>query len=301
MIRPAIELQDRYEAFYFVADYHAMTTESDAGRLRAMTREIAATFLAFGLDVTRAVLFRQSAVPEVNELTWILATQMPASRLELGHAVKAAEAGGHAVNVGTWLYPVLMAADILLYDTAVVPIGRDQKQHLEITRDLAQRVNFRYGDDTLVVPEPVIRDEVAEVKGLDGRKMSKSYDNTIPIWLDSKALRKAVMRIVTDSRGVDDIKDPDADTIFQIFKAVATPDETAELRARYLAPGLGYGHAKEALYQLLERHLAGPRERFHELERNPSMIDDVLHEGGQRARRAAVPTLARLRERVGLT
>lgn len=301
MVQPAIELQGRYEAYYFVADYHAMTSETDPAELRAMSREIANTFLAFGLDVDRAVLFRQSAVPEVCELAWILATVMPAGQLDRGHAVKAARDGGFDVNVGTWFYPVLMAADILLYDAAVVPIGHDQKQHVEIARDLANKVNFRYGDDTLVVPEPVIRDEVAQVPGLDGQKMSKSYNNTIPIWLDSKPLRKLVMKIVTDSKGVEDPKDPETDNTFALYKVLATPEETAALREQYLRGGLGYGHAKEALFAVLERRLERPRERFRELERYPSMTDDVLNEGGRRARRAAAETLARVRERVGLT
>ena len=301
MVQPAIELQGRYDAYYFVADYHAMTSPTEADQLRAMTREIANTFLAFGLDADRAVLFRQSAVPEVNELAWILATVMPVGQLERGHAVKAARDGGHEVNVGTWFYPVLMAADILLYDAAVVPIGRDQMQHIEIARDLAIKVNFRYGEGTLVVPEAVIRDEVAQVTGLDGQKMSKSYNNTIPIWLDSKPLRKLVMKIVTDSKGVEDPKDPETDATFALYKAVATPEETAALREQYLHGGLGYGHAKEALFQVLDRKLEGPRERFRELERYPSMTDDVLNEGGRRARRAAHETLARVRERAGLT
>lgn len=301
MIRPALDLQDRYAAFYFIADYHALTSVEDGQTLRRASREIAATFLAVGLDPRRTVLFRQSAVPEVCELAWILSCTIPTGVLERGHAVKAARDGNLEVNVGTWFYPVLMAADILLYDSAVVPVGRDQKQHVEIARDIAIKVNHRYGDDTLVVPAPSIRDDVAVVPGLDGKKMSKSYGNEIPLWAEPKALRKLVMRMVTDSRGVDDVKDPDTCNVFALYKLFATPAQVEDLRGRYLRPGMGYGHAKQELFEVLDGHLAPMRERFRDLMEHPNHLEEILDDGARRARTAAATTLARIRDRSGLT
>lgn len=299
-IAPAIELQEHFQAYYFIADYHALTSVADPQVLRDGAREIAATFLAFGLDVERNIFFRQSAVPEVCELAWILSTVIPVGQLDRGHSVKAARDGGREVNAGVLFYPVLMAADILLYDTHIVPVGRDQKQHVEIARDIAVKMNHRYGGDTLVVPEVSIRDEVAVVPGLDGRKMSKSYGNTIPLWSTARKLRKGIMRIVTDSRGVDDIKDPDTCNVFSLYRLFASESEIAELRSRYLGTGFGYGHAKQALFEAVDAHLAAPRERYHDLLRNPADIDDVLAIGARRAREAAQPTLDRVRSRVGL-
>ena len=299
-IRPALALQDRYTAYYFVADYHALTTSEDASELRHASRTIAATFLALGLDVQRHVLFRQSDVLEVGELTWILACQLPVGQLERGHAVKSAKEAGKVINVGTWLYPVLMAADILLYDSEVVPVGLDQKQHVEIARDIAVKVNHRYGEGTLVVPEVAIEESGAVVPGLDGRKMSKSYGNVIPLWAESKALRKTIMKLVTDSRGVDDPKDPDSDVTFQIFRAFAPPDQVEQLRVAYLKGGLGYGHAKQALFEAVDGTLAEPRERFRYWMAHPAELDDILAIGASRAREAARTTMARLRNRVGL-
>lgn len=300
-VRPALALQDRYTAYYFVADYHALTTSDDADELRQASRAIAATFLAFGLDPERHVLFRQSDVPAVCELTWILACQLPIGQLERGHAVKSAREAGRSVNVGTWVYPVLMAADILLYDSDVVPVGADQKQHVEVARDIAIKMNHRYGEGTLRVPEVSIQEHGAAVPGLDGRKMSKTYGNAIALWQTPKALRKQVMRIVTDSRGVDEPKDPDTDTTFQLYRLFATPEQVDDLRRAYLAGGLGYGHAKQALFEVLDAHLAEPRERYHHWMNDPSALDDVLAAGARRARSAARDTLERVRERVGLS
>ncbi len=299
-VRPGLALQDRYTAYYFVADYHALTTQDDPEALRRASREIAATYLACGLDPAAHVLFRQSDVPEVAELTWILACNTGFGWLERGHAVKAAREAGKAINVGTWLYPVLMAADILLYDSNVVPVGRDQKQHVEIARDIARGVNTRFGEDTLVVPEVAIQEGGAAVPGLDGRKMSKTYDNVIPLWAPSKRLRKRIMKIKTDSRGVDDPKDPDTDTTFQLYTLFASPEQIAELREAYLRGGLGYGHAKQALFEAVDAHLAEPRERYHHWMDHPAELDAVLAHGAERARTAARATMARLRERVGL-
>lgn len=301
MIRPALDLQDRYSAFYFIADYHALTSIDDPNELRRASREIAATFLACGLDPARTVLFRQSAIPEVCELAWILGCTMSVGQLERGVAVKAAQAGGIDVNVGTWYYPVLMAADILLYDSAIVPVGRDQKQHVEVARDLAIKVNHRFGDGTLQVPAPSIRDEVAVVPGLDGRKMSKSYGNEIALWTEPKQLKKQVMRIVTDSRGVDDVKDPDTCNVFQLYRLFATPAQVEELRARYQRPGLGYGHAKQELFDVLDATLAPFREKYHSYLNNSTMLEGILADGAARARAAGATTLERVRDRVGLT
>jgi tryptophanyl-tRNA synthetase len=300
-IAPAIALQERYPGYYFIADYHALTSVENAEDLRAATRETAATFLALGLDPARTVLFKQSAVPEVCELAWILGCQIPIGMLERGHAVKAARDGGFEPNVGTWYYPVLMAADILLYDSGIVPVGRDQKQHVEIARDIALKMNFRYGEGTLVVPDVSIREDVAVVPGLDGRKMSKSYGNAIDLWAPAKPLRKAIMRVVTDSRGVEDAKDPDSCNVFNLYKLFGTAGQVADLRERYVAGGLGYGTAKQELFELIDARLAEPRERYLEWMAHPDRLDAVLAEGADKARRAAMATLGRVRERVGLT
>lgn len=299
-VRPALALQSQYRAYYFVADYHALTAGGEPEELRASSRAIAATFLAFGLDIERSALFMQSAVPEVCELTWILACQLPPGQLDRGHAVKAAREAGREINVGTWLYPVLMAADILLYDSDIVPVGADQKQHVEVARDIALKMNHRYGEGTLRVPEVSIQERGAAVPGLDGRKMSKSYRNAIPLWQTSKQLRKRVMRIVTDSRGVDEPKEPETDTTFQLYALFAQPEQVDDLRRDYLRGGLGYGHAKQALFEVLDAQLAEPRERFHHWMDHPTALDDVLAAGAQRARQAARVTLDRVRARVGL-
>jgi len=299
-VRPALALQERFTAYYFVADYHALTASTDPAELRRASRVIAATFLAFGLDPKNHVLFRQSDIPEVCELTWVLACQIPPGQLDRGHAVKSAREAGREINVGTWLYPVLMAADILLYDSDIVPVGADQRQHVEVARDLAVKVNHHYGEGTLKVPQVSIQQRGAAVPGLDGRKMSKTYNNAIALWQNPKSLRKQIMRIVTDSRGVEDPKDPETDTTFQLYELFASPEQTSEMRRAYLAGGLGYGHAKQALFEALDAHLAEPRERFHHWMNDPAALDDVLREGATHARSAARQTLARVRERVGL-
>ncbi len=299
-LRPAIALQERYDTFYFIADLHALTTTEDPVKLRHSTREIAATFIALGLDLERATVYRQSDVPEVCELAWVLGCTIPVGVLDRGHAVKAARDGGREPNVGTLFYPVLMAADILLYDANIVPVGKDQKQHVEIARDLALKVNHRFGDDTLVVPEVAIQEAVGVVPGLDGKKMSKSYGNAINLWDPPKQLRKRVMQIVSDSREVADVKDPETCNIFALYKVIAEPAEIESLRAQYLAGGMGYGVAKQAVYDVLERQLAGPRERYQELMAHPTHLDDALADGARRARVAAAATMERVRSRAGL-
>jgi len=301
MIKPALALQDQYAAFYFIADYHALTTTRDADVLRRSTVEATATFLACGLDPERAVLFRQSAIPEVCELAWILACFTSEGTLYRGHAVKAAQQGGIDINAGTVFYPVLMAADILLYDSHIVPVGPDQRQHVEIARDMAQRINHRYGDDTLVVPEVAVKEDIGLVPGLDGKKMSKSYGNTIPVFSTRKKLRKTIMRIVTDSKTVEEPKDPDTDNVFALYKRFATADEIAAMRERYGAGGMGYGHAKQALFECVDAELAEARERYEALMADPDAIEEVLSQGARRARAQAMKTLGRVRARVGLS
>ena len=301
MIRPALELQAGYAGYYFIADYHALTTVREPDLLRRSTLEAAATFLACGLDPDRVVFFRQSAVPAVCELAWILACFTSNGTLFRGHAVKAAEQGGLDINAGTVFYPVLMSADILLYDTHVVPVGLDQKQHVEIARDMAQRMNARFGDDTFVVPEVSIKADVGLVSGLDGRKMSKSYGNTIPVFTSQKKLRKTIMKIVTDSKTVDEPKNPDDDNIFALFKLFGNADQIAELRGRYEAGGMGYGDAKQALFEIVDEEISEARERYDDYMAHPERVEEILADGAVRARAQADKTLTRVRSRVGLT
>ena len=297
-IAPALALQGAHEAYYFIADYHALTTLQDAAKMRQYSREVAATWLALGLDPSRTSLFVQSDVPEVAELTWLLACVFGAGALERAHAFKAAQADGREINVGTYLYPVLMAADILIYDSHLVPVGKDQKQHVEMARDMAEAFNHRFGE-VFVLPEPVVQADVATVPGLDGRKMSKSYGNTIELWLPEKQLRKKVMSIVTDSRGVDEAKDPDTCNVFALYKHFATPDQVGELAARYRAPGLGYGHAKQALFEVMEARLGPARARYEALLADSTEVEAVLHAGAKRARTVASGVVARARAAAG--
>ncbi len=298
MIQPALALGSSHDAYYFIADYHALTTMHDAEGMRRFTREVAATWLALGLDPARTCLFAQSDVPEVTELAWLLACVTGIGALERAHAYKSAQDTGKDISVGTFSYPVLMAADILAYDSNAVPVGRDQKQHVEMARDMAQAFNSRFGE-VFVVPEPLIRDDVATIPGLDGRKMSKSYGNAIEVWLPSKQLRKKVMSIVTDSRGVDDIKDPDTCNVFGLYKHFATPEQIAALAARYRQPGLGYGHAKQELFEVMDAQLAPARERFEALMASPGEVETVLAAGAERARGVAKGVVGRAREAVG--
>jgi tryptophanyl-tRNA synthetase len=299
MIQPALRLQDTHEAYYFIADYHALTTLHDAERMRTHTREVAATWLALGLDPARTTLWVQSDVPEVTELAWFLACVSGLGFLERAHAYKAAKDANLEIGVGTFFYPVLMAADILAYDADIVPVGRDQKQHVEMARDMATFFNVRFGD-ALKVPTAQIREDVAVVPGLDGRKMSKSYDNTIALFADPKTLRKRVMAIVTDSKGVDEAKDPETCNVFALYRHFADADAQAALAERYRAGGLGYGHAKQALFEAMEARLGPARERYHALLADPSRIDGVLEDGATRARAIARPVLARVREASGI-
>lgn len=300
-IQPALNLQKQHDTFYFIADYHALTSVQDPTLLRQSGIEIAATFLALGLDVEgSATLFKQSSVPEVCELAWILACCTSAGTLDKGHAVKAARDGGREINAGTVFYPVLMSADILLYGSNIVPVGRDQQQHVEIARDLATRVNHRFGEGTLVVPTVQVQKEVGLVSGTDGRKMSKSYGNTLPLWLPAKKLRKQVMRIVTDSRTVEEPKDPDTCNVMKLYKLFGSTEQIADLRGQYIAGGMGYGVAKQALYEAIDERLEAPRARYEELISHPVRVEEVLQAGAERARQAAKVTMTRVREATGL-
>ncbi|MGA2684898.1 MAG: tryptophan--tRNA ligase [Verrucomicrobiota bacterium] len=300
MMRPALELQDKGEAFYFIADYHSMTSLFDAAQRRRNTLDVALDFLACGLDPKRTVFFRQSEVPEVTELTWILSTVTPMGLLERAHSYKDKTAKGIAASHGLFAYPVLMAADILIYDSNVVPVGRDQKQHVEMTRDIAIKFNEQYGQ-TFVIPEPQIREEVAVVPGTDGQKMSKSYGNTIEIFGDEKATRKKIMGIVMDSRTPAEPK-PDADknVALQLLKLVAPAAVATEFEGRLRAGGLGYGDLKKALYEHYWNYFADARQRRAELVTNLDYVNQVLAGGAQKARAQAQKVLHRAKVASGL-
>ena len=299
-VRQYITLQGNEQSFYFIADLHALTTIRDAGLLRELTQDAAVDLLALGLDPARATLFRQSDVPEVTELTWLLMTITGMGMLEKCHAYKDKKAKGLPADAGLFTYPVLMAADILLYDSDVVPVGSDQIQHIEVTRDLAQRFNSLYGE-VFRLPEPHVLEQTAKVPGIDGEKMSKSYGNVIEIFLPPKKLRKTIMKITTDSTPVDDPKDPENCSVFALYKLFATPEQQEELAARYRAGGMGYGEAKQQLYEAAMESFAEARARRAELEARPDTVEDILREGARQARERAGEVLDRARTACGLT
>jgi tryptophanyl-tRNA synthetase len=299
-MRPAIEAQAQGDCFYFIADYHSMTSVTDARERRANTLGIAVDWLACGLDPAKSVFWRQSAVPEVCELTWLVGSLTPMGLLERAHSYKDKTARGLSPNFGLFAYPVLMAADILLYDTNAVPVGQDQRQHLEMTRDIAIKFNQTYGE-TLVVPEAVIRAETSNVPGLDGQKMSKSYGNTLEIFGDEKALRKKVMSIVMDSRTPAEPK-PDAERniCVQLVKLLAPPGVAADCEARLRAGGLGYGDLKKELFGHFWDFFAPARARRAELLANPGYVEEVLRDGAARARLVASAVIRRARLAAGI-
>jgi tryptophanyl-tRNA synthetase len=299
MMRPSVALQAENECYYFIANYHAMTSCPEAQGLRDRTHEVAVDFLACGLDPEKTTFFRQTDVPQILQLTWILSCLTPVGLLERCHSYKDKVAKGIPASHGLFSYPVLMAADILVYGSHLVPVGKDQKQHLEVTRDLAIRFNNQYGE-LLVVPEPIIQEDVAVVPGLDGQKMSKSYDNTIELYGEGKKTRKRFMKIVTDSTPMEEPKDPDTCNVFALYKLFATPAELAEMRALYTAGGMGYGHAKQALFEKYTDYFAEMRERRKELLEKPEMVEDVLQAGASRARETAESVMGPVREAVGL-
>ncbi len=299
-MEPAVRLQDEGEAFYFIADYHAMTSSRDPAALRENVRELAVDFLACGLDPERSVFFRQSAVPEVNELAWILSTVCPMALLEKCHSYKDKIANGISPNHALFAYPALMAADILLYDSNKVPVGKDQKQHLEVTRDLVVKLNEAYGEGTAVLPEPIIREDTALVIGLDGQKMSKSYNNTLPIFGDEKPLKKLVMKITTDSTPVEDPKPTEGSTILALYKLFASASDLAAMITDHNKGGTGYGDFKKRLAEAYWDYFAPMRERRADILADPGYVDDVLAAGAVRAREEAAKVLTRVRKAVGL-
>ncbi len=297
--RQYVAFQDKHEALYFIADFHAMTTVRDAAKRREYTHAVALDYLAIGLDPGRAMLFRQSDMPEVCEIAWLLSTVTPMGVLERGHAYKDRVAAGQSADHGLFAYPVLMAADILIYHSDLVPVGQDQKQHVEMTRDMAARFNHTYGREVFKLPEPYILEDVAVVPGTDGRKMSKSYGNTIPMFASEKAIKKAVMGIVTDSTPVEDPKDTSA-ALFQLWSLFAKSDEREELFARARAGGLGYGEVKKDLLRRILDYFGPMRERRAEFAKRPEEVEGILADGARRARELAAPVVADARNAAGL-
>jgi tryptophanyl-tRNA synthetase len=299
-ILPAIELASNpaNESFLFIADMHSLTQIKDGGTLRNNTYATAATWLAFGLDSSKTVFYRQSDVPEVTELMWYLLCMFPYNRLTLAHSFKDKADRLDDVNGGLFSYPILMAADILLFDAEIVPVGKDQKQHIEMTRDVANRFNLAYGE-TLVLPEDQIREDTMLIPGTDGEKMSKSRGNYIDIFLPEKQLRKQIMSIVSDSTPLEEPKNPDTCHTFALYKLLASTEQVAEMRSNYVNGGYGFGHAKQALFELILTKFADQRARFDELMANPSEIDAALQIGAEKARRVASGVLKRVRTKVG--
>ncbi|HPR18593.1 MAG TPA: tryptophan--tRNA ligase [Candidatus Cloacimonadota bacterium] len=307
-IQPALELTQDYDARYFIADYHALNIIKNPETIREYTYEVAATWLACGLDPDKTLVYRQSQVPETFDLSTILMAFTSKGLMNRAHAYKAMvqsnEEMGHdpddGVNMGLFTYPVLMAADILLFDSDVVPVGQDQAQHLEMTIDIAQSFNFNYGKELLTIPQPLIRKETKTVIGLDGRKMSKSYGNTIPMFLPTKKLRKLIMKIVTNSQTIEESKDPEVCNIFAIYKLFADAAQQDALRKRYLAGGMGWGDAKQTLFEIIEAHITPIRERYEQIIADKTYIDQVLREGSVKAREIASRKISFLKKEIGM-
>jgi tryptophanyl-tRNA synthetase len=298
-MRPLVELQERGQVFAILVDLHALTTVRDAAALRANVRNGALAFLASGLDPARSIFFRQSDVPEHTELMWLLSCVTPVGLLERAVSYKDKVARGLSANAALFTYPVLQAADILLYDADIVPVGRDQKQHLEMARDIAVKLNEAYGE-VVKLPEPEISEDVATIPGTDGQKMSKSYGNTLELFGDEKALRKRVMGIVTDSTPLEDPKPVDGSNILALYRLVAPPEEVVRMEQDFDAGGIGYGEFKKRLHGAIGDYFAPMRERHVELAARPDYVEDVLREGARRAREVAGPVMDRVRTAVGL-
>ena len=299
MMQPSIRLQEEGEAFYFIADYHSLTTVQDPNALKKNVSNVAIDFLACGLDPSKAVFFKQSDVPEVTELSWLLSTVTPMGFLNRCHSYKDKTERGLEATHGLFAYPVLMAADILIYDSNVVPVGDDQKQHLEVTRDIAIKFNNLYGD-VFVIPEPKIREDKARVPGLDGQKMSKSYGNILEIFGEEKATRKKIMSIMTDSTPVEDPKDPSDSIILDLFSLVASDQQFEEMKDDFLKGGFGYGDFKKRLFEAFWEYFEPMRTRRKELCEDPQYIENILKEGANQAREAASSTLKRARRACGI-
>jgi tryptophanyl-tRNA synthetase len=299
-MQPAIELQSQGQAVYFIADYHALTSVAKAEDLRQYTFDVAAGFLACGLDPARTILFRQSDVPQVHELAWLLSVVTPLGLLERAHSYKDKVAQGAETTHGLFAYPVLMTADILLYHADAVPVGKDQKQHLEIARDIAQKFNDRFGP-VFKIPEPLIRESTAIVRGTDGRKMSKSYHNTLPLFSEAKALEKRIMSIPTDSTPVADPKPIEGSTLAQLMQTIGTPAQAEAFTAKMRAGGCGYGDLKKELAAVTREFLAPFQEKYCHYQARPDEVEKILRDGAERARALALPVLAKARDATGLS
>jgi len=300
-MRRFVSLSEQFETIVCVVDLHALTSVENPAEMRDFTLSLAASYLAIGLDPKQTIIFRQSDVAEVCELAWYLACQFPLGLLERAHKLKDSRAKNLNINSGLMFYPILMSADILLYRATKVPVGADQKQHLEMCREIAQRFNHTYGKEILAVPEPLIEEETGIIPGLDGRKMSKSYNNYIGLFESKKALKEKVMRIVTDSKTVEEPKDPETCNIFRLYQLVAEPDQVNALSERYRKGGMGYGHAKQELLEVLEQLLAPLRDSYESWLARPKDLLEILSDGAQRARKIAESTLGEVREAIGVS
>jgi tryptophanyl-tRNA synthetase len=292
--------QQNYEGFYFIADYHTLNSYPDPAVLTENTWNIVLDYLAFGLDPLKSTIFLQSQVPEVVELAFILGNFTPMGLMQRAHSYKDKIAKGEQINVGLFYYPLLMTADILLYKSDVVPVGKDQKQHVEIARDIAEKFNLHYQKDVFVLPKPYIPEDVAIVPGTDGRKMSKSYENTIEMFAASKAFKKQVMGIITDSTPLEDPKDPEKCTVFDLYKLFASKSDVETMAQKLRAGGYGYGHAKKELFEAIKEFFGPMRERREELEKDRDYVEKVLKEGGEKARAVAIETIKEVKKVTGL-
>jgi len=307
-IQPAIEMSSQYESRFFIADYHSLNGLKDPEKLKEYIYEIAACWLACGLDPEKVLFYRQSGVPETFELTTIIMAFTPKGLMNRAHAYKASvdvnrEKGkpeDHNINMGLYTYPVLMAADILLFDTNLVPVGKDQVQHIEMAVDIAEAVNRNYKKELLTLPQPVVSESTKTILGLDGRKMSKSYDNTIPLFLPEKKLKKLVNKIVTNSQGIEEPKDPDNCSVFTLYKLFSTKEEQDALAERYRAGGMGWGHAKAELFDKMNSFIAPMRDKYNRLMEDKGYIDSLLKEGEAKAREIASCKISMLRKEIGL-
>ncbi len=306
-INPALELSATYETVYFIADYHALTTVHQGSQMRDNIHKVAATWLALGLNPEEGLFYKQSDIPEIFELNWALSCFTPKGFMNRAHAYKDKVAKNQAngvdddsdVNMGLYCYPCLMNADILMFHADVVPVGKDQKQHVEFARDIAIRFNKQYGE-ILTVPEPLIQETTHIIPGLDGRKMSKSYDNIIDIFLEPKALKKKLGKIVTNSQGIEEPKDPETCNIFKLYRLFAAPEQIENLAARYRAGGMGWGHAKAELQEVLEARLGNARDRYFDYLAHTEQIDKILAFGAEKARKKAKETMDKIRSVIGV-
>jgi tryptophanyl-tRNA synthetase len=307
-IKPALELRKKYSTVYFIADYHALTTVHNREEMRSNTYKVAATWLALGLNPEEGLFYKQSDIPEIFFFFWLLSCFTPKGFMNRAHAYKDKVAKNQSagidlddgVNMGLYSYPCLMDADILMFKSNIVPVGKDQKQHVEFSRDIAERFNKHYGKNVFVLPEAVIQSETDTIPGLDGRKMSKSYGNTIDIFLEPKELKNKIGKIVTNSQPIEEPKEPEKCNVFALYKLFASEEQIASLASRYRAGGMGWGHAKEALRELLEECLAKPRAKYKALLADPAQIDKILVHGAEKARAIAKPFMQEIRDTIGV-